>query len=98
MRLLCLRPLAGAGDAELTKIKVAFLAAEPAALVTYAKHRGMFTKQGIDAEMVPGTDPPLLTAALLSGDVQFGGTHAGNAALFKSRDVPGQGRRRGSAV
>ena len=50
-------PLAGAGDAELTKIKVGFLAAEPAALVTYAKHRGMFTKQGIDAEMVPRTDP-----------------------------------------
>jgi NitT/TauT family transport system substrate-binding protein len=81
-------PLAGAGDAELTKIKVAFLAAEPAAMVTYAKHRGMFTKQGIDAEMVPGTSPPLLTAALLSGDVQFSGTHAGNAALFKSRGFP----------
>ena len=35
-----------------------------------------------------GTNPPLLTAALLSGDVQFSGTHAGNAALFKSRGFP----------
>ncbi len=71
-----------------TKIKVAFLAAEPAALVTYAKHRGMFTKQGIDAEMVPRTDPQLLLAALLSGDVQFSGAHAGAAALLKSRGAP----------
>jgi NitT/TauT family transport system substrate-binding protein len=81
-------PMAGAGDAELSKIKVGFLAAEPAALVTYAKHRGMFTKQGINAEMVPGTDPPLILAALLSGDVQFSGTHAGAAALLKSRNFP----------
>ena len=36
----------------------------------------MFTKQGIDAEMVPVTNPPLIQAALASGDVQFSGTHA----------------------
>jgi NitT/TauT family transport system substrate-binding protein len=81
-------PLAGAGDAELTKIKVGFLPAEPAVLVTYAKHRGMFTKQGIDAEMVPRTDPQVIIGALLSGDVQFSGTHSGAAALLKSRGAP----------
>ena len=81
-------PLAAAGDAQLTKIKVGFLAAEPAALVTYAKHRGMFTKQGIDAEMVPRTDPALIVAALLSGDVQVTGSHVGVAALLKSRGAP----------
>ncbi len=74
--------------AELTKIKVAFLPAEPAVLVTYAKHRGMFRKQGIDAEMVPRTDPQVIVGALLSGDVQFAGTHAGAAALLKSRGAP----------
>ena len=81
-------PLAAAGDAQLTKIKVSFLAAEPAMLVTFAKHRGMFTKQGIDAEMVPLTDPQVLLGALLSGNVQFSGTHAGAAALLKSRGAP----------
>lgn len=81
-------PLAGAGDAELTKIKVSFLPAEPAVLVTYAKHRGMFTKQGIDAEMVPRTDPQVILGALLSGEVQFSGTHSGAAALLKSRGAP----------
>jgi NitT/TauT family transport system substrate-binding protein len=83
-----LAPLAAAGDAELTKVKVAFLKAEPAVLVAYAKHRGMFTKQGIDAEMVPGADPAVLLAALLSGDVQFVGTHTGRAALLKSVGAP----------
>ncbi len=83
-----LAPVAGAGDTELTKIKVAFLPVEPAALVTYAKDRGMFTKQGIDAEMVPRTDPAVILAALLSGEVQFSGTHVGAAALLKSKDAP----------
>lgn len=81
-------PLAGAGDAELTQIKVSFLKAEPAMLVTFAKHRGMFTKQGIDAEMVGGNDPAVNTAALVSGETQFGGLHAGVAALLKSRGAP----------
>jgi ABC-type nitrate/sulfonate/bicarbonate transport system substrate-binding protein len=81
-------PLASAGDAELTKVKVSFLPAEPAVLVTYAKHRGMFTKQGIDAEMVPRNDPQLILGALLSGDVQFSGTHAIAAAALKSKGAP----------
>jgi NitT/TauT family transport system substrate-binding protein len=81
-------PVAGAGDAELTKVKVAFLPAEPAVLVAYAKHRGMLRKQGIDAEMVPGNDPQVNTAAVLSGAVQFGGANTGAAALLKSKGAP----------
>ena len=57
-------------------------------LVTFAKHRGMFTKQGIDAEMAPFSDPQVASAAILSGNVQFSGTHAGAAALLKSRGAP----------
>ena len=57
-------------------------------LVAYAKHRGMLRKQGIDAEMVPGNDPQVNTAALLSGAVQFSGTHIGAAALLKSKGAP----------
>ncbi len=74
--------------AELTKVKVSFLPAEPAVLATYAKHRGMFTKQSIDAELVPRTDPQLIVAALLSGDVQFSGTHTGQVASLKARGAP----------
>ena len=83
--LTCLASSASGRPAGLTKIKVAFLQAEPAVLVTYAKHRGMLRKQGIDAEMVPRNDPQVITAALLSGDVQFSGTNAVAAALLKSK-------------
>jgi NitT/TauT family transport system substrate-binding protein len=83
-----LAPVAGAGDAELTTIKVAFLPAEPAVLVAYAKHRGMLHKQRIDAELVPRTDPALILGALLSGEVQFSGTHTGAAAALKSKGAP----------
>jgi len=83
-----LAPVAGAAEHELTPIKVAFLPAEPAVLVTYAKHRGMLRAQGIDAEMVPRNDPQVILAALLSGEVQFAGTHAGAAAALKSRGAP----------
>lgn len=81
-------PVAGAGDAELTRVKVAFLPAEPAVLVAYAKDRGMLSKQGIDAEMVPRNDPQVILPALLSGEVQFSGSHVGAAAALKSRGAP----------
>ncbi len=74
--------------AELTHTKVVFLPAEPAALVAYAKHRGMLRKQGIDAELVPGNDPQVNTAALLSGAVQFGGAQTVGAGLLKSKGAP----------
>jgi len=38
--------------------------------------------------MVPRNDPQLILGALLSGDVQFSGTHAGAALLFKVRGIP----------
>jgi ABC-type nitrate/sulfonate/bicarbonate transport system substrate-binding protein len=64
------------------------LRVEPAALSMYAKHRGMFRKQGIDATLMPLADPSQLVASLLSGDVQFVGVSAGTAASLKSRDAP----------
>ena len=54
----------------------------------YAKHRGMFRKQGIDARLTILSDPSQTVAALLSGDVQFVSTHAGAAAALKSKGAP----------
>jgi NitT/TauT family transport system substrate-binding protein len=82
-------PLAGAGGAaELTPIKVGILPLEPTAQPMYAKHRGMFRKQGIDAQIRVFADPSQTVPALLSGDVQFVGTHVGGAASLKSRNAP----------
>ena len=84
--------------AELSKIKVGFLPAEPAVLVTYAKHRGMFTKQGIDAEMVPRTDPAVIIGgAFVRGcAVQRHTRRCGRPPQVEG--CSDQGRRRGGAV
>jgi NitT/TauT family transport system substrate-binding protein len=82
-------PLAGAGGtAELTPIKVAIFPIEAAGQVMYAKHRGMFRKQGIDAELRTLSDPSQFVPALLSGDVQFSLLPVAVTAVLKSKGVP----------
>jgi NitT/TauT family transport system substrate-binding protein len=82
-------PLAGAGGAaELTPIKVAILPLEPTAQAMYAKHRAMFRKQGLDAELKVLADPSQTIATLLSGQAQFAATHVGLVAKLKSDGAP----------
>jgi NitT/TauT family transport system substrate-binding protein len=73
---------------QLTPVKIAMLPAEPVGQAMYAKHRGIFRKQGIDATLTVLNDPSQIVAALLSGEVQFMATHAGAAASLKSRGAP----------
>ena len=79
---------APAGGTPLTKVTVATLALEPAALAFYAQHRGYFRQQGIDAQLLVLTEPAQLAAALLSGDAQVSGFNVGGAAILKSRNAP----------
>src|SRR5947207_4573884 len=79
----------GAGrDTPLTTVTVATLPLEPAALAFYAKDKGFFAKEGIDAKLLVVSDPAQLVAALLSGDAQFSGLNVGGAAVLKSRNAP----------
>ncbi len=78
----------GAATAPATTVTIATLPLEPAALAFYAKQRGFFAKQGIEAKLLVVSDPPQLVAALLSGDAQFSGLNVGGAAVLKSRDAP----------
>ncbi|HEX5798980.1 MAG TPA: ABC transporter substrate-binding protein [Gaiellaceae bacterium] len=77
-----------ATPAQLTTVTIATLPLEPASLAFYAKHRGFFTKQGLEAKLLVVSEPQQLVAALLSGDVQFSGFNVGGAAILKSRDAP----------
>jgi len=84
---------AGAGGstatpAQLTTVTIATLPLEPASLAFYAKHRGFFTKQGLEAKLLVVSEPQQLVAALLSGEAQFSGFNVGGAAILKSRDAP----------
>lgn len=72
----------------LTTVEVAILPLEPTALAMYAKHRGFFQKQGIDAKINVLADPAQVVAAVLSGDVQFSSLSIGGLATLKSRGAP----------
>ena len=74
--------------AQLTKVTVATLPLEPAAVAWYAKHRGYFTRRGIDAKILVLSEPTQLVAAILSGQAQFSGFNVGGAAILKSRNAP----------
>ena len=76
---------------QLTPVKIAMLPVEPVGQSLYAKHRGMFRKQGVDAKLTILADPSQIAAALLSGDAQFMATHVGSAASLKSRGAPRKG-------
>ena len=58
------------------------------AQVMYAKHRGFFQKQGIDAEITVVGDGTLTVAAVLAGEAQFAGIPVGALAVLKSRNAP----------
>ena len=69
------------------------LRVEPAAVSMYAKHRGMFRKQGIDATLTPVADPSQLVASLLGATCSSSASrpHRGVAQL-EGRAGEGSGR------
>lgn len=72
----------------LTTVNVALLPVEPTAQALYAKHRGFFRRQGIDAKITVLSDPAQVVAAVLSGDAQFSSFNTGGLAVLKSRGAP----------
>jgi NitT/TauT family transport system substrate-binding protein len=72
----------------LTETTVAVLPLEPTAPAFYAKQRGFFRQQGIDAKLTYVLDPAQVVAAVLSGDAQFSSINTGALAVLKSRGAP----------
>jgi NitT/TauT family transport system substrate-binding protein len=79
---------APAGRSELTQVKIVVLPIEATAQAFYAKHRGFFRKQGIDARITVLAEPTQLAAAVLSGEAQFSAVSVGALAILKSRGAP----------
>src|SRR5919106_1773726 len=76
------------GGSALTSVNIAVLPVEPTAQAFYAKHRGFFRRQGIDAKITVLSDPAQIAAAVLSGDAQFSSFNTGGIAVLKSRGAP----------
>jgi NitT/TauT family transport system substrate-binding protein len=77
-----------AGSARATSITIAVLPVEPTAQAFYAKQRGFFLKQGIDAKITVLADAPQVVATVLSGGAQFSSLSIGGLAILKSRGAP----------
>jgi NitT/TauT family transport system substrate-binding protein len=77
-----------ASAGQLETVAIATPPFEPTALAFYANARGLFRKHGIDAKLVVTADPGAGVAAMLAGDAQFAGIHAGGPALLRSRGAP----------
>jgi NitT/TauT family transport system substrate-binding protein len=79
---------APAGGSDLTEVRIVVLPIEATAQAFYAKHRGFFLKQGIDARITVLAEPTQLAAAVLSGEAQFSAVSVGALAILKSRGAP----------
>ena len=73
------------GD-QLRRVNIAIIAVDATAQVMFAKHRGFFAKQGIDAELTVVGDGTLTVPALLSGQAQFAAVPVAVLAILRSRN------------
>jgi NitT/TauT family transport system substrate-binding protein len=71
-----------------TAVKITALPIEPTALAFYAKDRGFFSRQGIDAKITVINDPQQAPAAVLSGRAAFSSFSVSGLALLRSRGAP----------
>jgi NitT/TauT family transport system substrate-binding protein len=76
------------GSRAQATVTIGFLNVEPTMQAAYAEARGYFERQGIDVELKPFTDPSLIPAAVLSGEVQFSAFNVGGLANLKARGAP----------
>ena len=72
---------------QLTPVKIAMVPIEHNAQSMYAKHRGMFRKQRIDAELILLSAGDQAIPALLSGNADFVLASVPQVASLKSRDA-----------
>jgi NitT/TauT family transport system substrate-binding protein len=73
---------------QLTKVTIAIIAADATGQVMYAKHRGFFRRQGIDAEIKVLADGSQTVPAVLSGQAHFAGIPVPGLAALKSNGGP----------
>jgi NitT/TauT family transport system substrate-binding protein len=78
----------GADPEDPTTVSITALPIEPTALAFYAKERGFFSREGIDATITVISDPQQAPAAVLSGTAAFSSYSVSGLAVLKSRGAP----------
>lgn len=80
---------AATGDRQqVSKVTIAIIGIDATGQVMYAKHRGFFARQGIDAEIKVVADGTQTVPAVLSGQAQFAGIPTASLAALKANGGP----------
>lgn len=82
---------APADRAQLRKITIALIGVDATGQAMYAKHRGFFARQGLDAEIKVLADGTQTVPAVLSGQAQFAAIPTPGLAALKANGGPVRG-------
>lgn len=69
-------------------LRIGILPVESAATVYYARDLGLFAKAGLDADIQPMANTPLIASAVASGSLDFGYVTIDSFASIHSRHIP----------
>src|SRR5918994_4512490 len=77
-----------AGEGGTTKLAVQETAGVPSAFVAFGIEKGMFEKQKLEIDLQPTQGGAATLPALVSGDIQVGGSNVVSLLLASSKDLP----------
>ncbi|MEA2331927.1 MAG: NitT/TauT family transport system substrate-binding protein [Thermoleophilaceae bacterium] len=78
----------GGGDGERSRVRVSDTAGVPSAFLEYGVREGFFDRQNLDVEVQPSQGGATVVPAVISGDVDIGGSNLVSVLLAQSKDVP----------
>ncbi len=76
------------GEGGTTKLKVQETAGVPSAFVAFGIEKGMFSEEKLEVELQPTQGGAATIPALVSGDIQVGGSNVVSLLLGASKDLP----------
>ena len=79
---------APAGEGGTTKLAVQETAGVPSAFVAFGIEKGIFEKQKLEIDLQPTQGGAATIPALVSGDIQVGGSNVVSLLLASSKDLP----------
>jgi NitT/TauT family transport system substrate-binding protein len=74
--------------AALTSVNIALFPFDATSLPFYAKEKGFFRKEGLDAKFTIVGDPAQAAAVVLSGSADFAAASIGGLAILKAKHAP----------
>ncbi|MEA2457004.1 MAG: NitT/TauT family transport system substrate-binding protein [Thermoleophilaceae bacterium] len=78
----------GGGGGGPAKLRVSDTAGVPSAFLEYGVHKGYFRKRDLDVKVQPSQGGATVVPAVVSGDVDIGGSNLVSVLLARDKDIP----------